>query len=344
MTPTPSGHRSKGGRCARAAGKAVLLVTIAWVPVASADVSPADQASAQTLFDAARRLTAQGNFPDACPKFLESQRLDPSIGTQFNLADCYEHIGRLASAWTNFLDVAALARTYKQVEREKVARERAALLEPRLSKLTIAVSPESDVADLEIKRDGSTVGRVSWGVAMPVDAGTYAIEAKAPGKKPWQTSLEVRGEGAEVGTTIRLEDAPGAQQAAAGSPGAADAETTSHSDGKAQRRIAFVVGGAGAVALGLGAIFVVVAKSRYDDSVGNCNPQDPNRCSQAGLDQRDSARSMGNAATVAVGLGAAALATGAILYFIAPPAETTRVSAAPTLDSRGAGIAIGATF
>jgi hypothetical protein len=310
------------------------LITFAREPFSLADISAADQASAQTLFDAGRRLIAQGNFVEACPKFLESQRLDPGVGTLLNLADCYEHIGRLASAWTNFLDAAGLAHSSKEVEREKMARERAALLEPRLSKLTIAVSPDSDVPDLEIKRDGSLVGRVSWNIPMPVDAGTYSIEAKARGKKPWRTSIEVRGEGAEVGTTIRLEDSLEVLASAHSDEGAAP-ETPHPSDGRTQRTVALVVGGAGLVGLGLGAIFAVNAKSRYDESRGNCNPQDPNRCNPSGLDQRDSARSMGNAATVAVSLGAAALATGTILYFVAP-----------TLDSRGAGagVAIGGVF
>src|SRR6476620_2846381 len=67
------------------------------------------RAAAQALFDSARTLMAQGNFNDACPKLEESQRLDPGVGTQFNLAVCYEAIGRNASAWSLFLEVAASA-------------------------------------------------------------------------------------------------------------------------------------------------------------------------------------------------------------------------------------------
>ena len=80
---------------------------------------------------------AQGKHADACPKLEESQRLDPGIGTQFNLAVCYEQVGRTASAWSTFLDVAGAARAAGQTEREKVARQRATALEPRLIRLTI---------------------------------------------------------------------------------------------------------------------------------------------------------------------------------------------------------------
>src|SRR5258708_17552643 len=100
--------------------------------VAFDGVSPDDRATAQALFDQAKQLATSGKYADACPKFEESERLDPGIGTQFQLASCYEHVGRIASAWTLFLDVASAARGMKQPEREKVARERAAALEGRI--------------------------------------------------------------------------------------------------------------------------------------------------------------------------------------------------------------------
>ena len=64
----------------------------------------------------------QGKYAEACPKLEESMRLDSGIGTQFNLADCNEHIGKLATAWAGFLDVAAAAKAASQPDREKVAR------------------------------------------------------------------------------------------------------------------------------------------------------------------------------------------------------------------------------
>ncbi len=97
----------------------------------------ADTAAAQALFDAAKQLMAQGKYADACPRLEESQRLDPGIGTQFNLAACYEQLGRTASAWSMFLEVAGASKAAGQLEREKVARQRAAALEPRLIRLTI---------------------------------------------------------------------------------------------------------------------------------------------------------------------------------------------------------------
>ena len=51
-----------------------------------------DEAAARVLFGEGRKLAAAGDYAAACPKFEESFRLDPGIGTGFNLADCWEHI------------------------------------------------------------------------------------------------------------------------------------------------------------------------------------------------------------------------------------------------------------
>jgi hypothetical protein len=56
-----------------------------------ADTSPTDKAASDVLFKDAKRLVAEGHVNDACPKFAESERLDPTPGTLLNLktrADC----------------------------------------------------------------------------------------------------------------------------------------------------------------------------------------------------------------------------------------------------------------
>ena len=134
------------------------------------------------------------NFAQACPKLEESQRLDPSPATEFHLADCYEQVGRTASAWAAFLEVASNSKVAGRSEREKVARDRAAALAPRMTKLAIEcrvdrkwrASPSSATA-----RSCAT-GR---GAAVPVDQAPQAIEASAPGKVTWQSQVQATGEG-----------------------------------------------------------------------------------------------------------------------------------------------------
>jgi len=68
----------------------------------------ADVAAAQALFERGRALMAQRRVAQACPLFEESQRLDAGIGTQYNLANCYEAMGRFASAYTTATTVGVL--------------------------------------------------------------------------------------------------------------------------------------------------------------------------------------------------------------------------------------------
>src|SRR5687768_11961206 len=117
------------------AANALLFADISRAKAAS----PSEIAAAQALFDDARRLINEGRFPEACPKLEESQRLDPAWGTLINLADCYEKTGRTATAWTQYMEVAAGAEQSGQADRARVASERARQLESRLSKLSVVV-------------------------------------------------------------------------------------------------------------------------------------------------------------------------------------------------------------
>jgi hypothetical protein len=67
-------------------------------------------------------------------------------------------VGRTASAWALFLEVAARAHERQKTEQEQIARTRAGALEPKLSKLTIVVPEPSRIDGLVVKRNGTDVG------------------------------------------------------------------------------------------------------------------------------------------------------------------------------------------
>ncbi|MBI5536762.1 MAG: hypothetical protein HY898_28840 [Deltaproteobacteria bacterium] len=182
---------------------AALALLIVASPAAFAQTTQADKAAARALFDEGRKLASSGKHADACPKFEESQRLDPGVGTMFNLADCYEAMGKTASAWSMFLEAAARLKSEgAPAEKEQAARQRAAALEPRLSRLKIVVPDGAVVPGLLVSRDGSETKKGSWGTAIPVDPGQHVIEASAPGKKPWRQAIDVAKDGANASVTI----------------------------------------------------------------------------------------------------------------------------------------------
>ena len=87
---------------------------------------PSPQATAaETLFVEGRQLFAQGDFAKACPKFEESNRLQPAVGTLLNLALCAEKAGNKAQACAHYAEVARLTQQSGQQERAKFAQDKA---------------------------------------------------------------------------------------------------------------------------------------------------------------------------------------------------------------------------
>jgi serine/threonine-protein kinase len=196
----------------------LLLALSVWAP---SRAFASDPAGAQALFDEAKKQMAQGNFKQACTQLEESQKLDAGLGTQFQLANCWQHLGRTASAWALFREVESQARAVGQGSREKVARDRAAALEPTLSKVVInvpddlALAVASDPSCLEVWRDGIRVGHEVWQKAMPVDPGDHTIRAVARGKSPWETTVTISSDAKTVAVQLpALKDLPGATPAA----------------------------------------------------------------------------------------------------------------------------------
>ena len=97
--------------------------------------------AAEVAFDEAVALTEKGQYKEACSKFEESDRLDHAMNTLYNLADCYEKLGRITSAWEAYSKVTNEARQAGKDALKKDAQDRADKLKPRISTLTIAVPP-----------------------------------------------------------------------------------------------------------------------------------------------------------------------------------------------------------
>ncbi len=290
-----------------------LCLLLGDIAVAGAgEPSAADRAAAQDLFDNARELMNDDRYEEACDKFEESQRLDPAPGTQLNLADCFERIGKTASAWINFLEVAAKA---KKEYRIKVAKERAEALEPELVRLTILVPHK--VSGLEIKRDDNLVREPLWETALPIDPGKHTITATAPGKKPWTQKFDIDEDKKQHEITVaKLEDAPIEPKPKPDKP----EPVTPPSDGSINRILALVGGGVGVIGIGLGTAFGVIAMGKNDESLEHCLASDSNLCEPEGVTLRDEALTAANVSTAGFVIGGVGLAAGLVLWFTAPSA------------------------
>ena len=108
-----------------------------------------------------------------------------------NVALCHEKEGRTATAWAEFTEALGIAKRDDRAQRVELAEAHIAALEPMLSRLIIEVPPTSDLADLEIRRDGGLLRRAAWGTGMPVDPGEHQIEASSLGKTSWKQTVIV---------------------------------------------------------------------------------------------------------------------------------------------------------
>lgn len=186
---------------------AALVALAIAAPCPRALAAGESEKQAQTFFLDGMKLMGKKRYAEACESFARSQELDPGMGTQYRLAECYEKLGRLASAYQHFTAVADAAKAARKLDREAVARRRAAALEPRVSKLTISIPPAvAALAGLEVRRDGVPVDRELWGTPIPVDPGDHIVTVKAPGKKPFEGKVWAEGTSKLLVSVAALED------------------------------------------------------------------------------------------------------------------------------------------
>jgi hypothetical protein len=325
---------SAGFRVARRTRlRAVMTgVPLGWAlaPWAHAADSPsripaADVAAAQASFERGRALMAQGRAEEACPLFEESQRLDAGLGTQFNLASCYEAVGRFASAYTLFVEVAATARERGQLQRAKVAAEHASGVEPKLSRLIIQVAPQQH-AVLTLERDGNLVASPEWGLAFPVDPGVHEVRAGGARVVPWVHQVLV-GANPEI-YTVRVPVLPFADGGSAACDPTANAGCDPTALGSerpvttTQEAIGLVALGVGVAGLGVGVGFAIHAYSKNESSE-DAGCDDRGCPDQASLNLRRQAVSAGNWATLGTGVGLAGVGAAALLFWVFPDPDAT---------------------
>ena len=335
-----------------------LAACLTLVPASAQAQSASDSATAQALSERAKKLIADGKYLDACPMLEESERIDPRSGTLLNLADCYEHTGRLASAWSTFLEAATSAKASGNAERESGARQRAAALVPKLSNLVVTAPFAASTPGLEITRDGERVGNAQLGLPLPADAGKHTIAAKAPGRKPWQTEvtfqdgagtanvavpdLESGGAAAPAGAAVSV---PGTVTSTQSSQSAAPTPTEPAADGGAPSR---VNGGviAGSVVTGVLVVGTIVTSVLYSSKLHDYNTANDNLASNA-ASLSSQTKTLG-AVNMAL-LGGTVVAAGVTVYLLARP-RSEQVPTSARLELRGtvspglAGLSLGGSL
>lgn len=182
---------------------APLLLTVAFTHAAAAE-EPRHALRARELFESGRALVARGEHERACPLFEEALLLVSGTGTMFNLADCWERLGRTASAYEMFVATASAAERDRQSARARVARERAEALEANLPRLRLDLG--ANQPGFRVHCDDREIHGERLRAPMPIDPGRHRIHATAPSSQPWSYEFDVpEGAGLVVVTVPRLD-------------------------------------------------------------------------------------------------------------------------------------------
>jgi hypothetical protein len=308
-------------------------VVCALAATAGADTPTA----ADVAFKKGRELLKAGKFAEACAQFEQSQALDPQLGTQFNIAQCDEKIGKLAAALALYREIADKD---TNGQRRSVAIDLAARLDKRVPHVQLQVEPVT--APVAVKLGDQTVACARGRCDARVDRGHYTASATAKSFRDASAAVDVPVEGATVIVKLVLvpeaaepppkppepapKPPPAPEPAVAVEPPPPEQPAPSHR--KRYAIGAFAVGGA---SLATGVVFGVLARSAWNDAKAACGNSTacPDSTALARANSlRDTASSRATLSTAFVLGGAMLAGTGLVLWLTAPSEHA--VSVTPT--------------
>jgi serine/threonine-protein kinase len=324
--------------------KRVLLFSLCCFSLsvpAFADSASDAESSAKALDSEAVRLRKDGKSPaEYCKNFYASEGMSPNILRKFEVAACLVGERKMASAFAKFKEALQLADAAKRSnpndataqKQFDAADAKMAEIEPQLSKLSITVTEK--IPGLTVTRGKDNVVEATFGIAIPLDPGTYDIVAKAPGFKAYSTQIKITDPGTQTVTIPKLETGSDAQTCSANealvagkcdcaqgfkrnSSGvcAASASTTasSSSSGGSVPAMTWVFGGAGVASLAAGGIFAGLAVGKFNSSKGDGCDAATKLCASPskGLNEYNDAQTFATVSTVTVIAGIALVGVGA---------------------------------
>jgi hypothetical protein len=183
--------------------------------------------------------------------------------------------------------------------------------------LTAKDGSGADLVDVKVSVDGQPLAASLDGQSVPVNPGAHRFRFDGPGGAHVERQVLIK-EG-EKNQGIAVVFAPtSAPPSPAPAEGARVAETPASTSSSSSRGAMHlwgaIVGGAGLVGVGVGVGLGLDAKSKDNAAAG-----EPGTARQT---DSKAAAQQGTLATIVFGVGAAALAGGAVLWLLAPSAQT----------------------
>jgi hypothetical protein len=316
------------------------------VGTANAQDQSADIAAARGFAVEGLKLADAGRCDQAIDKLQRAEKLHHSAIVLGKLGECLVNQGRVVEGSEALrkmlrepLPANPSAALLKAYERAQAALDTA---KPQIANVMITIRAPNGVEPV-VTIDGQQVPPAVLGGDRPTDPGEHVIEASAPGYLKASSKFTIaagRKQSIEL-ELIRDPSAPIAPPPEAGPTGPGGEATpggdappsvgSSESvdigtagDRTPNRTAAYVSWVLGGVALGVGAGFGYIALKDKNDLDEKCSA---NVCPSSEQDSLDSAKRAGTISTIAMGVGAAGVVLGTVLYFTASSDD------APSADS-----------
>lgn len=288
------------------------------------------KARADKLFEDGRKYLAAKEYALACTAFEQSHAADPAIGTQLNIALCYEDWGKVASAYRAYVEAERLAREKKD-KRAAGARKKVDELAEKSPKLVFDLPANADPSTV-LLFDDKQLDLAKLADDLLVDPGTHTLEIRVPDRPVKKQEIEATvGERKRVPIELPVAEKPKVELP----PNVVI--TTPRKKGRMYGGIALTAGGA--IAIGIASFVALAARQDYADAVVDC-PGGACTTREA-YDATQDARTRANVMTFVMGGGVALVGVGVYLIATSAGKKIEQAPVSLTVAPGSVGIAIG---
>lgn len=287
---------------------------------ASADPTAKELAMAREAFARAEKEEERENWAVALEDLRRVASVKMTAGVRFHIAHCEAGLGQDIAALDDYTAAEKLGREEHNKDVVDASAEPIAALRAKIP--TVVIRVPSDVTGAEVTLDGRPLASAVWGTSIALEPGTHRIEARAPGRTPYTTSLTVKDREAST-LEVRLTVAPPPPTAA---PAALIAPPREES---APRHTAAIVATGGAVLLaGAGVGAFLVAGGKQSDAQSTC-------AASVSCADAKSPVQLWDGIALGAWAGAAVVGTVAVILWLRPTSNTRIVAGPSTLRLEG---------
>lgn len=286
---------------------------------------PADKRAAQKLLAQGNQLVGEGDYLGALEKFKAAYDKFQSPKILLNIGTTLRQLGRnveAAEVYENYL-----ADPEHDVAREKDVKRVLAEIDAVVGRLSVVV----DDSAATLRLDGKQIELFAKGESRRVEPGEHTLMAEKPGTPPSVQTVLVKARQEHL---VQLRFAPPAP------PPPPPVSGT-------QRTLGLALGGVGAATLLAGVVLGGVAVAQNDSAASHCY-QGGKACDPDGVELDQAAKTSATVSTVGLAVGTGLLATGALIWLLAPsPSKSPSPSARWILMGPrvgGATLTIGGAF